>query len=263
MLPTIAHMTGASLPKVKLDGRSFWPQCQGQAGNPRKWIFQYYYPKWKDAAPNHVFNGYSIEGHGQGFNDNEIVWAQDQYYKLYRDGSLYATSDRLEILKIKPGSSQASDDARKLLQGALNSMPTHAEKLKNLVVKMRADKTDVSILAPGTQTLTINMGTPFANQHYWIVGSATGVQPPIQVGNVALPLALDSYTGMLMGSPNTLIQNSLATLSATGQATARFVLPVGVPPALVGLEFWHAFITFDAAGTPTGTSNAIPLRLSM
>ncbi len=262
MLPTIANIAGAPLPNVKLDGRSFWPQCQGQAGNPRQWIFQYYYPKWKNAAPNHTFNGYSIEGHGQGFNNNEIVWAQDQYYKLYRDGSLYATSDRLEILKITPGTSQASDDARKLLQGALNSMPTHAEKLKDLVVKMRADRTDVSISDPGTQTLTIDMGTPFANQYYWIVGSATGIQPPIQVGTVALPLTFDSYTSMLMGSPNTLVQNSLARLSTAGKASARFVLPMGVPPVLVGLKLWHAFVTFDASGAPTGTSNAIPLRLS-
>ena len=34
-LPTIADITNAKLPKVKLDGRSFWPQCKGKQGNPR------------------------------------------------------------------------------------------------------------------------------------------------------------------------------------------------------------------------------------
>lgn len=44
-LPTLAEISGAQLPDVTLDGRSFWAQCQGRKGNPRQWIFQYYYPK--------------------------------------------------------------------------------------------------------------------------------------------------------------------------------------------------------------------------
>ena len=34
VLPTLAELTGAKLPKVKLDGRSFWPQCLGKEGDP-------------------------------------------------------------------------------------------------------------------------------------------------------------------------------------------------------------------------------------
>ena len=84
VLPTIADITGAKLPEVKLDGRSFWPQCLGTKGNPRDFIFQYYYPKYKPAAAKH----------GQGVNDQEIIWAQNQRHKLYRDGTLYAVIDR-------------------------------------------------------------------------------------------------------------------------------------------------------------------------
>ena len=118
-LPTLADIAGARLPNVPLDGRSFWPQCMGQRGNPRKWIFQYYYPKFKPAA----------DAHGQGINNLEIIWAQNQKFKLYRDGSLYSTSDRHELHLIKIGENKNADQARTSLQKALDSMPQKAAKL--------------------------------------------------------------------------------------------------------------------------------------
>lgn len=120
MMPTIAGITGAKLPDVTLDGQSFWAQCQGQQGTPRRWIYQYYYPKFAPAA----------ERHGQGINGREVAWVQDQDYKLYRDGTLYAVRDRHETQPIAAGSSDAADQARELLQGALDSMPKKAAKLQ-------------------------------------------------------------------------------------------------------------------------------------
>jgi arylsulfatase A len=125
MMPTIAGITGAKLPNVELDGRSFWPQCLGQTGNPRKWIFQYYYPKFALAAKNH----------GQGINGLEIIWTQNQHFKLYRDGTLYATSDRHEETPINPGRDKEADAARTLLKGALDSMPSRARKLQPKKIK--------------------------------------------------------------------------------------------------------------------------------
>lgn len=119
VLPTLAAIANAKLPKVELDGRSFWPQCQGDPGSPREWIFQYYYPKFRKAA----------EAHGQGVNGNEIAWAQNQKFKLYRDGALYAVADRHEKQRLEPGASEAADAARQLLQRALDSMPKKASKL--------------------------------------------------------------------------------------------------------------------------------------
>ena len=118
-LPTIADITHAKLPDVELDGRSFWPQCRGEKGDPRQWIFQYYYPKFVPAA----------EKHGQGINQREIIWAQNQKFKLYRDGTLYAVADRQETTAIPSGTSPESDAARDLLQSALQSMPAAAAKL--------------------------------------------------------------------------------------------------------------------------------------
>lgn len=120
IMPTIAEITGASLPEVKIDGRSFWPQCLGKRGTPRQWIFQYYYPKYAPAAKKH----------GQGIRGLEIAWAQNQHYKLYRDGTLYAVTDRREKEPIEAGKGgQEAEKARALLQKALDSMPEKAAKL--------------------------------------------------------------------------------------------------------------------------------------
>ena len=134
VLPTLADITGAALPDVTLDGRSFWPQCQGEQGNPRQSIFQYYYPKFTAAA----------EPHGQGVNGHEIVWAQNQHFKLYRDGTLYALSDRHEATPIKPGiAGDKAEAARRLLQKTIDSMPTTAAILA-YKEKDRAGKRDKS-----------------------------------------------------------------------------------------------------------------------
>jgi arylsulfatase A len=120
VLPTLADISGAALPEARLDGRSFWPQCRGRQGQPREWIFQYYFPKFTQAARQH----------GQGINGNEIVWAQNQQYKLYRDGSLYSVADRAEKNPIEPGAGLTSAEAaRQLLQQAIESMPANAAKL--------------------------------------------------------------------------------------------------------------------------------------
>jgi arylsulfatase A len=119
-LPTLAEMTGAAVPNVELDGRSFWPQCIGKKGNPREWIRQYYYPMFGPAA----------QKHGQGVNGREIVWAQNQRYKLYKDNSFYAVADRHEKTSIKPGT--GGDDAescRQLLRAALDELPSKAARL--------------------------------------------------------------------------------------------------------------------------------------
>jgi len=120
ILPTLADITDVPLPDVTLDGRSFWPQCLGEEGNPREWIFQYYYPKFLPAA----------EKHGQGVRNREVVWAQNQHYKLFRDGSFYAVSDRYEDRPIKSEmGSRSAEKTRKMLQGAIDSMPRKAALL--------------------------------------------------------------------------------------------------------------------------------------
>lgn len=121
ILPTLADIAGAKLPEVELDGRSFLPQLQGKKGNPRDWIYQYHFPKFTPAAIPH----------GQGVRNLEIIWAQNQSYKLYDDGSYYAVEDHQEVNHIKRGKgSKVAERTRKMLQKALDSMPKTSPKLR-------------------------------------------------------------------------------------------------------------------------------------
>ena len=111
-MPTLADISGATLPDVKLDGRSFWPQCRGQKGNPREHVFQYYYPKFQPAAEQY--------GEGKPY----IIWAQDQNYKLYSHGKFIEVADRHETRDIPTGTgSEQAEAARRKLQAAIDSMP--------------------------------------------------------------------------------------------------------------------------------------------
>jgi len=121
VLPTLAELTGAKLPEVDLDGRSFWPQCLGEEGSPKKLITQYYYPKYKPAG----------EKHGQGVRSREIIWAQNQHFKLYQDGSYYVVADRFEVDPILPGDgTEYAEETRAMLQKAIDAMPGTGQMLK-------------------------------------------------------------------------------------------------------------------------------------
>tara|TARA_B100001123_G_scaffold440182_1_gene578618 strand:+ start:8606 stop:8974 length:369 start_codon:yes stop_codon:yes gene_type:complete len=61
------------------DGRSFWPQCLGYRGDPREWIYGYYFP--------HPY----AKKFNNSNNHPEVRYARDQSYKLYDNGDLYDT----------------------------------------------------------------------------------------------------------------------------------------------------------------------------
>lgn len=84
-LPTLAELAGADLPEnIRLDGRSFAPQLQGEEGNPRPWIYCWYERNGRRArASQHVRN---------------------QQYKLYASGRFYdVAADPSEKRPLSPG----------------------------------------------------------------------------------------------------------------------------------------------------------------
>ncbi|MBL7221636.1 MAG: sulfatase-like hydrolase/transferase [Phycisphaerae bacterium] len=109
-LPTLADIAGADLPKgVELDGRTFWPQCQGRKGHPRQWLFNYYFPR-----PY-------VKKYDKKYRHSEIRWVRNKEYKLYGDGRFYnVLKDVLEQKPLSPGDAPAT---RRSLQKVLDSMP--------------------------------------------------------------------------------------------------------------------------------------------
>ena len=108
--PTLVEAAG--LPKKEIkngDGWSFWPQCQGQPGKKREWIYCYYFPRPSSKKYNNKYSHY------------EVSFARDKRYKLYDDGKLFDTLD--DVLEKTPLPAQAQAETRKKLQAALDSHP--------------------------------------------------------------------------------------------------------------------------------------------
>lgn len=73
-LPTVCDAAGVTIPNdLTIDGRSFWPQCRGETGTPREWIYCWY-------ARN-------------GGRQADAEFAKNHRYKLYRDGRLFDVAD--------------------------------------------------------------------------------------------------------------------------------------------------------------------------
>ena len=117
-LPTLADAAGLTVPNAaELDGVSFWDRLQGKPGNPRKWLYTYYfrqpYASNFDSPPYHP----------------EVAFARDKRYKLYDTGELFDVSIDPHELYPLPGDDEESSDARTKLQAALDSMPDKGQAI--------------------------------------------------------------------------------------------------------------------------------------
>lgn len=112
VLPTLAEATGAELPDVTLDGRSFWQQCIGEEGNPRDWIYQYYWPKSLSWLPEEL-------------KQEELIWVQNQNYKLHGNGLFYdIVNDREELSPLPLDRlSEEQKEIHQTFKEAIASMP--------------------------------------------------------------------------------------------------------------------------------------------
>jgi len=102
---TFAEAAGTTLSKEDpFDGRSFFPQLNGQTGNPRSWVFCHYEPYWNQRSGQFVRSG---------------------DYKLYRDGRFYNVPkdlDEANDLSKASGPIEALD-SRLLMNSILKSCP--------------------------------------------------------------------------------------------------------------------------------------------
>jgi arylsulfatase A len=102
ILPTICEATGVAVPEG-LDGRSILPQLRGEPGEPRPWIYSWYWPRpAQSPAP--------------------VESAFDAAYKLYGDGRLYdLTADPDETRPLPEPLAPPVAAARETLRQAIDS----------------------------------------------------------------------------------------------------------------------------------------------
>lgn len=117
-LPTLAEAAGLGLPaKIESDGISFWPRLLGHAGQPREWLYTYYFPR--------PF----AEEFATPYTNPEVAYVRDKRYKLYRSGELFdLRADPDETSPIRDGAPRLKS-VRGKLQSALDSMPLAGERI--------------------------------------------------------------------------------------------------------------------------------------
>ncbi len=130
-------------------------------------------------------------------------------------------------------------------------------------LKLWSPDDSVSVSSPAPVQLMIDAGAFHAGRPYWLLGSASGTTPGIDVGSgLTLPLQPDGYFLYTLAAPNAPpLSGSIGLLDAAGRATTVFELPppAQIPPNLVGLTLQHAWVTGESAVTLT--SNPYPLRI--
>ncbi len=87
-LPTFLEVAGTPLPEgLEIDGRSFWPQLSGASGNPRQWIYFWYYRSGKE--------GEKWNGRWGG------EWARTKQYKYELKSGFFDVTQPDEDLSIE------------------------------------------------------------------------------------------------------------------------------------------------------------------
>lgn len=113
---------------------------------------------------------------------------------------------------------------------------------------LASDVPSISLAAGGAQVLELEVGANFAGQTYWLVGSASGTSPGLDLGGALLPLNYDSFTTFTLTHPNSaLLQGTLGTIDAEGLADAAIVTPPGLAPSLAGVTLHFAAVVLDSA----------------
>ena len=127
-------------------------------------------------------------------------------------------------------------------QARITTGLTRLRLLQSLVT----DVDSVSLSAGGQVQFDLRLGPDMAGLTYYLVGSASGTSPGIQLNPFfKLNLNFDGYMLDTIVQPNTFLANSLSVLDGDGMASATLTVPPAFDPGLAGLEMNHAFVLYD------------------
>lgn len=121
----------------------------------------------------------------------------------------------------------------------------------------------LSVSDGGSQILNLDAGSSTAGLVYFILGSVSGVDAGIPLGNLTLPLNFDGYTVITLGTSGPLLNSNFGTLDLLGSATASFKLVPGSAPSLAGLSVYHAamLLNFSSLDPVVDVTNPVAVEL--
>ncbi len=143
------------------------------------------------------------------------------------------------------------------------SLDLNANGIPDQCELLEARPIQLSVTTGGTQELLLHAGEQYAGLTYRVLGSFGGVSPATQIGPVSLDLnSSDGYFQFTWERTNEApLFNSAGVLNAKGEALTSFHLEPGVGASFAGQTVYHAFVVYDATGSPLFASNWMPLKL--
>lgn len=145
-----------------------------------------------------------------------------------------------------------------------NAQITTGLNRMRLLRSLVADVPSVSLTAGGNVQFDLRQGADRAGMTYFLVGTAAGTTPGIQLNPFfKLPLNYDDYTFLTITQPNTFLANSFATLDGDGRGSATLTVPPAFDPTLAGVVVHHAFVVYDLPTSTdvVGVSNPVQFEL--
>ncbi len=210
-----------------------------------------------------------VEYTGDGYSTAVALTAgPDGLYfsELYADNGLNgATTVGGRVLRVRYGDPADCDDNGQpdICELARGAADLNNNGVLDVCDSLQASAVEASVSTIGQVDFTLRAGVEEAGQNYQLLGSMTGTSPGTQLSGVLLPLNSlnDPWFALTQAVFSTVIlQNTIGTLDADGEATATLI----VPPlaSLLGLQFSHAFLVTDNQTLqPRFASNSVPLLM--
>jgi Arylsulfotransferase (ASST) len=187
-----------------------------------------------------------------GFNSTFISGCE----RLPNGNTLVCSGEQGFLFEVTPGGQQVWTYN---YVGAASNLVFHTHYVDRTLWPGAAS---LSGAAGGTVSFDLIAGSPHAGQDYFLLASATGTAPGINVGGFNLPLNYDDVLVYSFQNANTpILTNTFGVLNAQGRATASLNLPAGLVIGPAQAHFAYAMMNFGTL-TVLGASNAVPVTIT-
>ena len=113
-LPTLAEVIGFQVPEhVSVDGVSFGDRFEGRAGQPREWIYTYFFPYPYESDRGHPL----------------VAYVRDKRYQLFEDGAFFDVEADPLLINPLPTDDENSREAKERLEGVLSQFDSDGDAI--------------------------------------------------------------------------------------------------------------------------------------
>ena len=206
ILPTLAEAIGTQVPDTaSVDGVSFWDRLHGRAGQPREWIYTYFFPQ-----------PYS----GGGGGHPRVAYVRDSRYQLFANGDLFDLEADPHLINPVPETDEHSRNVRNKFRRVLDEIGSDGDGIFWVLVPDRTWTSQYPLHRPIFRSATVE-GTLLTLSYAGTIDTDVVPAPAaytVQVDGAGRPV-------VNVGVSESKVTLSLASAVASGQAVSVSYAP--------------------------------------